>query len=410
MVSSQRSFPITHALSPKPTRQRVALFTGSYNHIVDGVSLTLNRLVAHLESQGAEVRVFAPTIKAPPLHHAGTLVAVPSLAAPGRAEYRLTYPVSWLKRALKVFQPTLIHIATPDMLGHQALSLAKQLKIPVVTTFHTHFASYLRYYKLSALEPLLWAGLRRFYAQCDEVYVPTVSMLETLHHHKVRGNFRVWPRGVDTNRFSPDKRSSAWRHHYGIAADEVVITFVSRLVWEKGLRLVIESIRQLEAKGIKHRSLLVGDGPAKASLEQHLKNTIFTGHLAGDELAHAYASSDIFLFPSETETFGNVVLEAMASGLVTVCADATGSRDLVKAGVTGYLLSPQDTPAFTEALTTLITQPSLRKRMSKAAHTNALSYDWNAVMEMMTDFYDDVLGTREPGMDKPFAGLLSRSA
>ena len=374
------------------TPQRIALFTGAYNHIADGVSLTLNRLVAYLERTGAEVMVFAPTVAEPPVRHAGTLVPVPSISAPGRPEYRVSLGLPASVRArLEAFQPTLFHIATPDVLGFRALKLARKWGVPVVSSYHTHFSSYLKYYGFGGLEPLLWKYLRYFYGQCEHIYVPSPSMATVLQEHGIERGLHLWQRGVDTTRFTPAHRSRAWRRSIGIMDDEVVVSFIGRLVWEKGLNVFADVIEGLEARGIPHRSLVVGDGPAREGLEARLKHTVFTGYLGGDALARAYASSDVFLFPSDTETFGNVTLEAMASGLPTVCADATGSNALVDHGVTGYLAPAGDAPAFLDYVARLVTDARLRAEMGDAALRLAHTYEWDTILARIAGYYDEIL-------------------
>jgi phosphatidylinositol alpha 1,6-mannosyltransferase len=384
----------------QPPPKRVALFTGAYNHIADGVSLTLNRLVEYLERQGVAVRVFAPTVDDPPLDHAGTLVPVPSVPLPGRSEYRFTLGLTpGVREELEAFDPTLVHVATPDLLGRHALSWGQSADVPVVASYHTHFGSYLKYYHLDLLESALWSYLRRFYRQCDQVYVPSAAMAGVLRDHGITEGLHLWERGVNTDRFTPDRRSLDWRRAHGIADDEVVVTFVSRLVREKGLGVYADVIERLERQDVPHRSLVVGDGPAREEMEARLPNTTFTGFLEGDDLARAYASSDVFLFPSDTETFGNVTLEAMASGLPTVCARAAGSRDLVNDGVTGRLCPPGDVSAFTEAVRELVQNTSLRDRMHSAAHERAQDFTWDTILGKMDRYYDEVLGRRAPSSE-----------
>lgn len=380
------------------TPQRIALFTGAYNHIADGVSLTLNRLVAYLERNGSEVLVFAPTVENPPVQHAGTLIPVPSISAPGRPEYRVSLglPPS-VRKQLAAFKPTIFHIATPDVLGFRALRLAKKWGIPAVASYHTHFSSYLKYYGFSGMERLLWKYLRYFYNQCEHVYVPSPSMASVLRANGIDRGLHLWQRGVDTARFNPSRRSLAWRRSLGIGDDEVVVSFIGRLVWEKGLRIFAEVVEGLAARGIPHRSLIVGDGPARPELEERLRDTIFTGYLGGDALARAYASSDVFLFPSDTETFGNVTLEAMASGLPTVCADATGSNALVDPGVTGFLAPPGDTAAFLEGVALLVTDAEQRRRMGEAALELARTYEWDTILARIQGYYDEILNPSPTG-------------
>jgi glycosyltransferase involved in cell wall biosynthesis len=373
--------------------RRIALFTGNYVHIRDGVSLTLNRLARHLEACGHEVLVFAPTVKDPPIEPAGRFVPVPSVPAPGRPEYRLS--VAFPKRAqaeLEAFRPDLVHVATPDWLGVRALRWARKHGVPAVASFHTQFAAYLKYYHLGAIEPALWAYGRWFYGQCEQVYAPSASLGEVLKAHGITTPIRVWARGIEADRFAPSKRSAAWRAARGFRAP--VVAFVSRLVWEKGLEVFAEVVERLEREGVPHHSLVVGDGPAREELEARLTATVFTGHLEGDDLATAYASADVFLFPSETETFGNVTLEAMASGLPTVCADAPGSRSLVADGATGFLCPPGDADCFYDAVAGLVWNEKQRARMSAAARRAALTYDWSAIMDRLVGYYHDVLCRR----------------
>lgn len=381
---------------------RIALFTGAYNHIADGVSLTLNRLVDYLERNGAEVLVFAPTVENPPVKHAGTLVPVPSISAPGRPEYRVSLGLSRKVRArLAAFQPTLFHIATPDLLGNQALRLARRWGVPAVASYHTHFSSYLKYYGFEELEGFLWKYLRRFYRQCEHVYVPSQSMAAVLRAHEIRKGLRLWERGVNTSLFNPERRSATWRHTLGVADDEVLISFVGRLVWEKGLGVYADVIEGLTAMGIPHRSMVVGDGPARTELSERLPDTIFTGYLGGEALARAYASSDVFLFPSDTETFGNVTLEAMASGLPAVCADATGSNGLIEHEVTGYLAPPGKSRVFLDHVAQLATDPMLRYQVGERAVAHAQTYEWDAVLGRLVGYYDEILNPQHSEIDGP---------
>ncbi len=375
--------------------RRIALFTGNYHHIADGVSLTLNRLVRHLDARGDAVLVFGPTVARPPMAHAGTLVGVPSVPVPGRPEYRFTTAfTSEACERLEAFRPDLVHLATPDWLGYKAMRWAEARGLPTVASYHTHFPSYLQYYRLDWMEGALWRYLRWFYNRCRQVYVPSRSMSEGLRAHGVTADLRLWARGVETDRFTPSRRSEAWRAAQGFAPGEPVVAFVGRLVWEKGPDVFADVVEGLAARGIAAGSLVVGDGPAREELAARLPQTVFAGHLGGTDLAAAYASSDVFVFPSDTETFGNVTLEAMASGLPTVCADATGSRGLVVPGETGFLCPPRDAAAFLDATARLVTDAGLRARMGAAARREAEAYSWPAILDRLSGYYDEVLGTR----------------
>lgn len=370
---------------------RIALFTGAYNHIADGVSLTLNRLVNFLGQKGAEVRVYAPTVPHPALEHAGTLVPVRSITAPGRPDYRISLGLSAGARVdLTGFKPNLFHIATPDVLGLSALRTARRTGTPIVASYHTHFASYLDYYRLGALEGATWSYLKWFYNQCRHVYVPTPSMLQVLVGQGITSDLRLWPRGVEADLFNPRRRSLEWRRTQGFADEDVVVAFVSRLVTEKGLNVLTDVAKGLRARGIAHKVLIVGDGPERESLGASLPNAVFAGHLVREALATAYASSDVFLFPSETETFGNVTLEAMASGLPAVVADATGSNALVEDSVTGFLAPPRDSVAFLDRVAGLIENPELRSRMGRAARTAAERYEWSRVLGQIESYYEEI--------------------
>jgi len=369
---------------------RVALVTSSYNYIPDGVALTLNRLVGYLERQGVEVRVFAPTAHKPAFAHQGTVVPVPSMPLPGRPEYRLALGMAgYVKRQLLDFQPDIIHIGVPDLLGHAALRLAHKHGIPVVASYHTRYETYLRHYwHLAWAEGFLTRILRRFYGACREVYVPSDSTREALLADGLRDNFKPWPRGIDTARFTPAKRSPEWRARLGIGTDELVVLHVSRLVREKRLDTLTAALNRVT---VPHRAVIVGDGPDRDTVERQLPHAIFAGFLRDEALAAAYASSDIFVFPSDSESFGNVTLEAMASGLPTVCADATGSRSLVLPGQTGFLVPAGDADGFARQLTILAQDETLRRRMGEAARARALTFSWEETLARMLGYYRALL-------------------
>jgi glycosyltransferase involved in cell wall biosynthesis len=373
---------------PNATGLRVALVTGSYNYIADGVALTLNRMVGFLESRGVEVLVFAPVGRAPAFAHQGEVVPVPSIAAPGRGEYRVALGLPPApRRRLLAFRPDILHVATPDLLGHSALRLGRRMGWPVVASYHTRYETYLKYYGLDVLRGRLKSIIREFYNACREVYVPSASMIEALRADGVGGDVRLWPRGVDTARFDPRRRSPAWRAALGLAPEEVAVAFVGRFVREKRVAEAAGVFRRLRAAGVAHRALFVGDGPERAWLEREVPGALFPGFLGGEDLATAYASADVFLFPSDTETFGNVTLEAMASGLPTVCANATGSRSLVDPGVTGYLAEVGDEEALFAAVRALLTDPVMRRRMGHAARLRAQAFSWDEAMGGLLDRY-----------------------
>jgi glycosyltransferase involved in cell wall biosynthesis len=387
---------VSHESAGRPLR--VALVTSSYNFIADGVALTLNRLVAYLESRGVEVLVFTPVTKTPAFAHEGQIVPIPSAPLPLRPEYRFAWGFPRAQRQrMRAFAPDIIHVATPDLLGHQALKFGLELGVPVVASLHTRFETYLKYYGLSMFRPTAERMAARFYGSFREVYVPSQSMAEVLRGDVAPEKIHLWQRGVDTVRFDPAKRSQAWRADLGIAPHEVVLTFVSRLVREKRTATVVAVLSRLAAAGVPHRGLFVGEGPERAALQAAAPGAIFTGHLSGEDLPRAYASSDIFIFPSDTETFGSVTLEAMASGLPTLCADATGRRSLVVPGVTGSLLDPFDDAGFFSEALALATDPQLRARMGAAARERSLRFSWDEAMAGLLARYRSLAGESREG-------------
>lgn len=370
---------------------RIALFTGNYNHIRDGVSNTLNRLVAHLEKRGFSVLVFGPWSPEPAMEHEGTFEPVYAIMAPGRPEYRIVtgFPKK-KKELLRQFSPDLIHIATPDILGYKALRYALKHKIPVVSSYHTHFSSYLKYYRLGFLEQLLWKYLHWFYRNCSHLYVPSPATIDELRREGIQCDMKLWARGVDTDLFHPEKRDLKWRRSLGFADDQQVIVFVSRLVWEKNLAMVARTFQSIHKSTKAVRTLIVGDGPAKQELSHKLPETVFTGFLNGEALARAYASSDIFFFPSDTETFGNVTLEAMSSGLPVIAARAVGNISLVDDGVNGYLADAVDHGAFVEHLGSVLNNTSLRFELAQASRKNAEMYKWDRILDQLLSYYHEL--------------------
>ncbi len=373
-------------------QNKVALFTGNYHHVRDGVSLTLNRLVAFLLENGVDVLVFGPTIDDPPMEHSGVMVAVPSVKAPGRPEYRITtgFPDD-AREKLEDFDPDIVHIATPDILGYKALKWARKNSVPVVSSFHTHFTSYLKYYKLGLMEPLGWKYLRWFYGQCEHVYVPTESMAQELRDQQIDTNLKIWARGIDVEKFNPSYRNPSWRKKVGFSEDDIVVTFVSRLVWEKNLELFADVVQDVQKTEPKLKALVVGDGPAMTGLKQMMPNAAYLGFLKGEELSSAYANSDIFFFPSDTETFGNVTLEAMASGLPCLVADAVGSKSLVAQNKNGFLGDVNDPETFKKYLKKLVDDSDLRQQMSAESLTRAEDYSWESINNNLLGYYQEIL-------------------
>ncbi len=372
-------------------KPRVALFSGNYNYVRDGANQALNRLVGFLEAEGVEVRVYSPTTDTPAFEPTGTLVSVPSFGIPGRSEYRvaLGLPRS-IRRDLADFAPDLVHVSAPDALAVMAQSWAIKRGIPVVASLHTRFEAYLDYYRLGFIRRPGEAYLRWFYRRNDAVLVPNQAILDEMRESLGEGtNVRLWGRGVDRDLFSPARRDLEWRHAHGYADDEAVVLFFGRLVIEKGVAVFAETVRKLRAQGRKVRPLVVGEGPARSAFEE-MGDVVLTGHLAGEALSRAIASADILLTPSITEAFGNVVLEAMASGLAVVSADAPSARALIDPGRSGELCPPEDSDAYAAVIARLIELPMERRRMAAAGRMASMSFSWRATLFAVLEAYGEI--------------------
>ncbi len=368
---------------------RVALFSGNYNYVRDGANQALNRLVAYLLRRGVAVRVYSPTAEPAAFEPAGDLISIPSMAIPfGRSEYRLAWPIpSRIREDLKAFNPNIIHISVPIFLGPAALNLAKQMGVKAVSSMHTRFETYPGYYGWGMLEKPVIAMLRHFYSRCDAVVAPSPSAAAIMREQGLCENIGIWARGVDTSIFNPERRSEEWRHSLGLAKDDVVIAFMGRVVMEKGLEPFSAAIKLLQARGVKHKVLVIGEGPAKAWLSEQLPDGVFVGFQSGGALGRAIASADILFNPSTTETFGNVTPEAMASGIPVVAANAAGSADLVTEGKDGRLMPADDAAAYAKALQEYIDDPALRTAHGRAALATSRTYEWDSVNDVMIKTY-----------------------
>ena len=365
---------------------RIALFSGNYNYVRDGANQALNQLAGYLLRQGAAVRVYSPTVDKPAFEATGDLVPLPAIAFPGRGDYRLPMGLPGrVRRDLAVFAPNVVQVSSPDVSGHRAVTWARARGLPVLASVHTRFETYFRYYNMAWAEPAVEAILRRFYRRCDALVAPSESMAQVLRERRMNYDVGIWSRGVDRELFHPGQRDMAWRRAQGIGDDEVVVGFVSRLVMEKGLDVFADALDELSRHGVAHRVLIIGDGPARDWLENRLPTAIFTGFLGGEALATAVAGMDVLLFPSVTETFGNVTLEAMACGVPVVAAAATGSESLVDNRVTGRLIRPGAVHQFAEAVRGYIADPRLRAAHGAAGEARSLEFSWDRINQAVAD-------------------------
>jgi phosphatidylinositol alpha 1,6-mannosyltransferase len=371
---------------------RIALFSGNYNYVRDGANQALNRLAEYLLREGAALRVYSPTVAEPAFPATGDLIDVPAFPIPfGRGEYKLARRLpAHVLSDIAGFAPNCIHVSSPDIMCHSAVSMGRQLGLPVVASVHTLFETYPAYYGLGFMERPLVAVLRRFYNRCNALVAPTSEIAERLAGQGITRPVNVWSRGVDHARFDPTRRSLEWRRSLGIGDGELVIGFLGRLVLEKGLDVFAEVCAELRARGIGHRTLVIGDGPAKDQFAQDVPGLVFAGFQMGDDLGRAVASMDVLLNPSVTETFGNVTLEAMAAGVPVVAANATGARTLVEDGVTGRLIAPRDSAAYADAIAAYAADPALTRAHGAAGHQAAKAYEWDAVNQKVVDTYRQV--------------------
>ena len=379
-----------------PKDLRVALFSGNYNYVRDGANQALNRLVGYLLRQGAQVRVYSPTTYTPAFEPTGDLVSVPGLPIPGRSEYRLPLALTpRLRRDLAEFRPNVVHISSPDIVGHRAVTWARKRKIAVVASVHTRFDTYCAYYGLQFLEPLARNIMRRLYHRCEVVMVPAESTAAILRAQRMNRDITTWTRGIDREQFNPERRDMAWRRSIGIGDDEAVIAFLGRIVMEKGLDVFADAIRTLDQRGVPHRVLIIGEGPARPWFEEQLPGAIFLGQQTGTDLARALASADVFLNPSTTEAFGNVTLEAAASGLPVVAAVSTGATNIVRDGISGMLVTPDEADEFADALEMYVRDPELRKRHGEAGLAVAQTMDWDTINAAAVRAYAHAIDKRE---------------
>jgi glycosyltransferase involved in cell wall biosynthesis len=389
---------------------RVALFSGNYNYVRDGANQALNRLVGYLLRQGASVRVYAPEVPNAAFPPTGDLVGVPSVPIPFRREYRMPLGFSpAVRRDLARFAPNVVHVTSPDPAGHRAISWARAQGVPVLASVHTRFETYPRYYHMAFLEPLAVAILRRFYRRCSAMVAPSESTAVVMREQRMGEDIGIWSRGVDRETFDPSRRDLDWRRSLGFADDDLVIGFLGRLVMEKGLDVFADTMEELRRRALPHKVLVIGKGPARDRFAERVPEACFTGMLTGPELGRAVASMDLLLNPSVTETFGNVTLEAMASGVPVLAARATGSNSLVTEGVTGMLVEPSDIAGFADAIARYAADPALRQAHGAAGEMRSRAFAWDAINHAVAEVYLRLVAERAPPQCSTPAAVMRRA-
>jgi len=370
---------------------KVALFADVMQDNLDGVTRTLANIFYRLPEE-IDIRFFTAL---PASYLPEKVIPVPKVPMPGYREYPLCLPFfsTRLKKELKKFAPDVVHFIAPTPLGWYAALYGKRKKKVVIASYHTDFLSYQEYYLhlpkflTKLLRSLAISYGRALYNFCNVVLAPSISTQSFLIDNGVhKKKVQIWQRGLDPHIFSPDLDNSYFHINFDVGADKKIILFVSRLVEEKNLATLIEIYNVLHT----HKELqfaVVGSGPAERKLRDSMPDCIFTGKLDNSKLGEAFASSFVFLFPSTTETFGNVVLEAMGSKLPPIVSDSGGSKDLVHDGVSGYICRAFDVDHYVEKITFLLHNPDVYRNMAKEAFAYSLTMRWDTIRSQLFELY-----------------------
>ncbi len=386
---------------------RIAIITENFLPKLDGVTRTLARLLEHLQSNGHQALLLGP--ESGMEHYAGAeVVGTAGLPLPFYPELKFNFFRPLFLRRLSEFQPDIVHLVDPVILGATGLGAARLLNIPCISSYHTNLAAYCEHFGFPLLTQPMWLYNRLIHSQCAQTFCPSPSTAQMLQGQGFE-HLRIWPRGVDTTLFNPQRRSEALRQqwleqgHSTQTSQKAVILYVGRVSWEKNLRLLVQAYRGMDHA--RCHLVIVGDGPASAEMQQELAGcpVTFTGYQSGEALATAYASADIFAFPSVTETFGQVVLEAMASALPVVGLQAEGVCDLVEHEQTGLLLMTQGldgeeiSKRYQAALERLLWASEERKQLGQQAFEAAKLRSWHEAMECLVRGYREVAeGAHQP--------------
>jgi phosphatidylinositol alpha 1,6-mannosyltransferase len=367
---------------------KIAYFNANLKVGQDGVTRCVYKMIEGVVERGHQAIAITSTL---PIGESQIPVyGVPSVVLPLQKNYRIALPgYQSFAKYLQEFQPDILHINSPCTLGFAAVKYARHFGIPVIATYHTHFPTYPRYYNLTSLEDLAWRILRRLYNNVDRTLVPTTPILQELRDHGVR-RLEYLPNGVDTAMFNPLYRSTEWRQKFG-GGEKPIILFVSRLVWEKDLRILAQTYHELRSKRSDFEMVIVGDGHARQELEAMMPGAHFLGYQSGKTLTESFASADIFVFPSTTETFGLVTLEAMASGLAPVAAKVGGAVEIIQEGSSGLFAEPLSSSDLTKKVEWLLDNPNHRKVIADHALARAQEYRWGRILDQLFESYKQVV-------------------
>lgn len=379
---------------------KIAFFTETFLPKVDGIVTRLTKTVQHLVAAGDEVLVFCPE-GAPEVYMGARVVGVPAMPLPLYPELKLALPRPAVAEALDHFQPDLVHVVNPAVLGLGGIWLARTKGYPLVASYHTHLPKYLEHYGMGMLEPVLWELLKAAHNQARLNLCTSTAMVQELSEKGIQ-HTDLWQRGVDTELFRPELRADDVRRKLlgGHSDTGKLLLYIGRLSAEKQ----IERIRPVLEAIPEARLALVGDGPHRQQLEAHFQGlpVNFVGYLAGEELASAYASGDAFVFPSSTETLGLVLLEAMAAGCPVVGANRGGIPDIVTDGVNGCLYEPEGgdggAASLTAAVQRLLGNAEERQALRQAARQEAERWGWAGATAQLRGYYTALLSQAEPAL------------
>lgn len=367
---------------------KVAYFNANLRVGQDGVTRCVYKMIDGVVERGHRAIAITSTL---PIGGAPIpIYGVPSVALPLQKNYRIAVPgYQSFAKYLFEFRPDILHINSPCTLGYSAMKYAKQFGVPIVATYHTHFPTYPRYYNLTGLEELTWRLSRRLYNNVDRTFIPTMPILHELDSHGIQ-RLEYLPNGVDTGAFNPLHRSNDWRRRFG-DGEKSIILFVSRLVWEKDLRVLAQMYNELRSKRNDFEMVIVGDGHARQELQTMMPGAHFLGYQSGRTLAESFASADIFVFPSTTETFGLVTLEAMASGLAPVAAKVGGAVEIIQEGSSGLFAEPFSGADLAKKVEWLLDHPNHRKVIAEHALARAQDYRWERILDRLFESYKEVI-------------------
>jgi glycosyltransferase involved in cell wall biosynthesis len=367
---------------------RIAVFTETFLPKIDGVVSILCQMLERLNEQGYKVILFGP--EGGPAEYAGAeIVGVGGPPLPFYPELRINIPRRRIWQRIQEFKPDLVHIVNPFFLGPFGLSYGRRLNVPMVASFHTHVPRYIRHYGGpvggAMVEPLVWNYLRTLHNQAHLNLCPSTATLQDLRQQGFR-RVHWWKRGIDTQRFTPGPRDRAMRERLsGGNPDDFLVLYVGRHSPEKNLEVIRDPL--FRQPGV--RLAMVGGGPSHEQLRQHFRATptTFPGFLRGDDLVSAYRSADAFLFPSTTETFGLVALEAMACRVPVIAARTGGVLDIVDDGVNGLYFDPERPTEIGPLVGRLRDNPGLREQMAENALVHARSRSWQSTMDQLIEYY-----------------------